>query len=66
MLGVVKTAVLFAGLWWCMSLIPVLRRQRQADFCEFEASLIYRVSSRTVRATLCERNSVLKNQNTRV
>ena len=28
-------------------LIPALRRQRQADLCEFEASLVYRVSSRT-------------------
>ena len=29
-----------------MPLIPALQRQRQADLCEFEASLIYRVSSR--------------------
>jgi hypothetical protein len=29
----------------------VLRRQRQADLCEFEASLVYRASSRTARAT---------------
>jgi hypothetical protein len=28
---------------------PALGRQRQADLCEFEASLIYRVSSRTPR-----------------
>ena len=28
------------------NLIPALRRQRQVDFCEFEASLGYRVSSR--------------------
>jgi hypothetical protein len=28
-----------------------LRRQKQADLCEFEASLVYRVSSRTARAT---------------
>ena len=33
---------------WCMPLIP-LRRQRQADFCEFEARLIYRESFRTAR-----------------
>jgi hypothetical protein len=38
-------------------LIPVLRRQRQADLCEFEASLVYRVSSRTT-----QRNLVWKNQ----
>jgi hypothetical protein len=29
--------------WWCMPLILALRRQRQVDFCEFEASLVYRV-----------------------
>jgi hypothetical protein len=34
-----------------MPLIPSLGRQRQADLCEFKASLVYRVSSRTVRAT---------------
>jgi len=33
-------------------------RQRQEDFCEFEASLVYRASSRTVRAT--QRNPVWK------
>ena len=32
-------------------LIPALGRQRQVDLCEFEASLVYRVSSRTARAT---------------
>ena len=26
---------------------PALGRQRQADLCEFEASLVYRMSSRT-------------------
>jgi hypothetical protein len=26
-------------------------RQKQEEFCEFEASLVYRVSSRTARAT---------------
>jgi hypothetical protein len=31
------------------------------DLCEFEASLVYRVSSRTARATW--RNPVLKNKN---
>ena len=30
-----------------MPLIPALGWQRQVDFCEFEASLIYRTSSRT-------------------
>lgn len=31
-------------------LITVLRRQRQADVCEFEACLVYRASSRMARA----------------
>jgi hypothetical protein len=38
--------------------IPAWRRQRQVDLCEFEASLVYKVRSRTVRAT--QRNPVLK------
>jgi hypothetical protein len=39
-------------------LIPALGWQRQADLCEFKASLVYRVSSRTARAT--QRNPVSK------
>ena len=34
-----------------MPLIPALRRLGQVDLCEFETSLVYRASSRTVRAT---------------
>jgi hypothetical protein len=36
-----------------MPLIPALerQRQRQADLSEFKASLVYRASSRTARAT---------------
>ena len=30
---------------------PAFRRQRQVDLCEFEASLVYRASSRTAKAT---------------
>ena len=30
-----------------MPLIPALGRKRQEDLCEFEVSLVYRVSSRT-------------------
>ena len=30
---------------------PNTWRQNQSDLCEFEASLVYRVSSRTARAT---------------
>ena len=44
----------------CMPLIPVLRRQRQVDLCEFEANLVYSTSSMTVRAT--QRNPVSKNR----
>jgi hypothetical protein len=35
-------------LWWLRPLTPALRRQRQADICEFEASLVYIVNSRTI------------------
>ena len=37
--------------WWLTPLILVLGRQRQTDLCEFEDSLVYRLSSRTARAT---------------
>jgi hypothetical protein len=43
--------------WWYMPLIPALQRQRQVDF-EFEASLVYKVSSRI--ATAIQRNPVSK------
>jgi hypothetical protein len=46
--------------WWLMPLIPAFMRQRQADFCKFEASLVYRPSSRPARAT--QRNPVSKNK----
>ena len=42
-------------------LVPALVRQKQVDHCKFEASLVYRVSFRTVRATW--RNLVSKKQN---
>jgi hypothetical protein len=47
-------------VWWPTALIPAPGRQRQA-VSEFEASLVYSVSSRTARAT--QRNPVSKNQN---
>jgi hypothetical protein len=43
--------------WWCTPLIPALGRQRRW-ISEFEASLVYRGSSRTARAT--QRNPVSK------
>jgi hypothetical protein len=42
-------------VWWCTPLIPALRRQSR-QISEFEASLVYRVNSRTARAT--QRNPV--------
>ena len=42
-------------------LILVLLRQRQVALCEFEASLVYKASSRKARAT--QRNPVSKTQN---
>jgi hypothetical protein len=41
---------------WHTCLIPALGRQGQVDLSEFEASLVYRESSRTARAT--QRNPV--------
>jgi len=35
----------FSWAWWFSPLIPVLRRQRQADLCEFETSQKYIVRS---------------------
>ena len=44
---------------WRMPLIPALRRQMQADLCEFKPSLVYyRSNSKTASAT--QRNLVLK------
>ena len=34
-----------------MFLIPALGRQRQVDVCQFKASLVYIMSSRTAKAT---------------
>jgi hypothetical protein len=45
-----KKTTLLGGAWWLRPLIPALGGQRLADFCEFKASLVYIVSSRTVSA----------------
>jgi hypothetical protein len=37
-------------LWEYLSVFPTLPRQRQVELCEFEACLVYIVSSRTARA----------------
>jgi hypothetical protein len=39
-------------------LIPVLWRQKQADFCELDVSLVYRMNSKAARAP--KRNTVYK------
>ena len=46
-----------------MPVIPAHRRQRQVDLCEFQSSLVYRVSSRADRTT--QRNPILKIQKTK-
>lgn len=37
--------------WWCMTLSPVLGRQRQGDLCKFKESLVCISSTSTVRTT---------------
>jgi hypothetical protein len=44
-----------------MLLIPALGGQRQEDLCDFEASLVYKVSSKIAR-DVTQRNPILKNQ----
>lgn len=50
--------IALTGRWWCMALIPALRKQRQMDLSEFKDSLAYKVNSRTVT----QRSSVSKNR----
>jgi hypothetical protein len=54
-----------AGVWWFRPLIPVLRRQRQAELYELEASLVYKVSlgqSGLYRETLSRKRKKKKQQ----
>lgn len=44
----------FAGAWFFF--FPAFQTQRQADLCELEVNLVYKVSSRTAKAI--ERNCV--------
>ena len=47
--------------WWHTPLLPALWRQSQAELSEFEANLVYKACSRTVR-TVKQRNLVSKNK----
>jgi hypothetical protein len=57
-LTIIKKKFISAGQWWRTPLIPALGRKRQV-ISEFEVSLVYKVSSRTARAT--QRNPVSQN-----
>ena len=47
--------------WWCIHLTPDIRGKKLVKLCGFEASLIYRVSSRTARA-VAQRDPVSNKQ----
>lgn len=44
-------------------LILALGKQTQVEFCDFEASLVYAVSSRTARTAIQRKPVLKKNQN---
>jgi hypothetical protein len=50
----------YSQVWWHTPLIPALSRGRGRRISESEASLVYKVNSRTVRAI--QRNPVSKKQ----
>jgi hypothetical protein len=54
----VKIIFILDQVWWLTPLILALGKQRQVDLCEFKASVIYRVSSRTARDK--QRNPISK------
>ena len=49
-----------AERWRCTPAFPTWGRQREAELCEFQASLYYRESSKAPRAT--HRNLVLEKE----
>ena len=54
--------ILVIKTWWCVPLILALerKRQRQADLCEFGASLVCMVNSRT--ASPMQKETLLQNK----
>ena len=64
--GLARTEESSAGRQcWRIPLIPGLGRQRQADLCEFKASLGNKASSETTRA-VTQRNPVSKNRQAKI
>jgi hypothetical protein len=47
-----KQMIRYSQAWWLTHLIPSFGKQKQAALCEFEASLVYTVSTKPTRATL--------------
>ena len=47
--SVSQTGIYIGWVWWCIPFNPVPERQRQVDLCNFEATLVYVVSSRLAR-----------------
>lgn len=52
--------IIAARWWWITPFIPLLGRQKQVDFGEFEDNLVYRGSFRAARVT--QGNPVSKTQ----
>lgn len=47
----VTSSYSYSQAWWCTLFGPALRRQKQADLCEFKSSLVYMEHSRPARST---------------